>query len=127
MIDEDEMMKWVRALRPKLNKMSDEELQKVFAMIWQQGILSQQFHDITKCMVYWCRHPQDRDALKGEAMTHLADCWCQIEIVARLFGLNTRQLEDSRKLALGRLKEHFLLEILPKAQKEQRKHQRIVT
>jgi len=115
------------ALRPKISMMTKEELENVFAMIWQQGILSQQFHDIVKCVTYWCRHPEDREALKGEAMTHLADCWCQIEIMCHLFGLNERQIEDSRKLAIERLKEHFLLEILPKSENEQQKNRRIVT
>jgi len=124
---EDELMKWVAALRPKISKMSKEELASVFAMMWQHGILAQQFHDISKCMIYWCRHPNDREALAGEAMTHLADCWCQIEIVARLFGLTERQINESRQLALERLKDHFLHEILPKVQSEQSKDRRIVT
>lgn len=126
MIDKDELMKWVAALRPRIGKMSKEELQQVFAMMWQHGILAQQFHDISKCMIYWCRHPEDRDALKGEAMTHLADCMCQIEIVCRLFELDDRQIGESRQLALERLKDHFLHEILPKVQKEKSKNQRIV-
>jgi len=126
-INSDELMKWVAALRPNLGKMSEEELKEVFAMMWQHGILAQQFHDISKCMIYWCRHPEDRKALAGEAMTHLADCMCQIEIICHLFKLTERQIKDSRKLALERLKDHFLHEILPKVEKEQNKNRRIQT
>ena len=126
-MNKEELMKWVSALRPKVSKMSKEELQNVFAMLWQHGILAQQFHDISKCMIYWSRHPADREALAGEAMTHLADCWCQIEIIANLFGLTEEQVKESRKLALERLKDHFLHEILPMAEKEKSKDRRIVT
>lgn len=124
-MDKDELMRWVSALRPKISKMSKEELENVFAMVWQHGILAQQFHDISKCIIYYCRHPQDREALAGEAMTHLADCFCQIEIIARLFGLTERQIKESRELALERLKDHFLHEIMPLVEKEKSKDQRI--
>jgi len=126
-MNSEELMRYISALRPKLAKMSQEEIENVFAMIWQHGILSQQFHDISKCMIYWCRHPEDREALTGEAMTHLADCFCQLEIICQLFGLKENQIEKAKKLALERLKDHFLHEILPKVEKEKSQNRRIIT
>jgi len=118
MIDSFEIMKWVRALQPKIGKMSFEEQKEVMDLLWQLGIFCQQFHDISKCILYFIRHPEDRKALRGELKTHLADCLLQTKILCLLFDLDLDEVEE---LGLKRLKDHFLHEILPKLENVKKK------
>lgn len=104
-IDVDEILKYIRGLRPRHREK--------YEVLWQAVVCSWQFKDLQKSIAYYVRFKDP--AFLAEAKTHLGDLLMQVIALCLVLEVDPEEIWD---MGLKRLTEHAKIEIYPRLWKD---------